>query len=48
MSGWRFYPLEGFKRQGLLTSPHGQPQADEFLTPEGAKTIAQSQRKAAA
>jgi hypothetical protein len=47
MAGWRFYPLEGFKRQGLLVPPYGNPQAAEFLTPQTAKAIADERRRAA-
>jgi hypothetical protein len=45
MGGWRFYPLEGFKRQGLLVGPYVKPQAAEFLTPEQARALVK--RKAA-
>jgi hypothetical protein len=45
MKGWRFYPLEGFKHQGLLVGRSGPPRPAEFLTPEQAKALVQ--RKAA-
>jgi hypothetical protein len=47
VTGYRFYPLDGFPKQGLLVPPRtGKPVAAEFLTLRQAQTIAR--KKAAA
>jgi hypothetical protein len=45
---WRFYPLEGFPRLGILRpSGHSKPVVAEFLTPQAAKALQQRKGKAA-
>lgn len=47
MNAWRFYPLEGFPKQGILMPRHGKPVVAEFLSVDRARTEAKRKAKAA-
>lgn len=41
---WRFYPLEGYPKQGVLVPPRGNPVIAEFISVERARE--EAKRKA--
>lgn len=45
MTGWRFYPLAGFPKCGVLVSNEGKPAAAIFLTPDQAKARREIERQ---